>query len=201
MSEHLDLQEDTEAVSCQEPTASESGDEIMGMKAENEQLKARLAELEKTCEDLIKEDKYRMAEFDNYRRRTRLEQEELRKTATKSLLVELLDIEDGFVNAFDGSETADLVAWKEGITLIARKFHSLLEKYGVKPIEADGSEFDPLHHEAIVMVDEGDHEGLLVTQVIQSGYLLHDKVLRLAKVKVARGVESSAEQSIAEETN
>ena len=150
-------------------------------------LKLALAELEKKCADLEREDKYRMAEFDNYRRRTRLEQDEMRKTAAKALLTELLDIEDGFVHAFDGESPADFAAWREGIGLLARKFHGILEKHGVQAIAAEGNEFDPALHEALFVVDEGDHEGQKVVQVLQRGYLLQEKLLRPAKVKVARG--------------
>ena len=191
MSDGNDIQEAATEVLDQDTPASGAPDEAELLRAENGQLKARLAELERQCEELKKEDKYRMAEFDNFRRRTRAEQEELRKTAAKALLTELLDIEDGFASAVDGSETADFAAWKEGVMMIARKFRSLLEKHGVQPIEALGSEFDPGLHEALFVVDEGEHEGQQVAQVMQRGYLLHDKVLRLAKVKVARGQGSS----------
>lgn len=154
----------------------------------HEELKRALTELEKKCADLEREDKYRMAEFDNYRRRTRLEQEELRKTAAKALLVELLDVEDGFTNALTGEAPADFAAWREGIELVARKFRGILQRHGVEEIAADGADFDPALHEALFVVDEGEHAGQKVVQVLQRGYLLQDKVLRPAKVKVARGL-------------
>jgi len=187
MSDETELCDDTEHTTEEPVPAPDSGDEMARLTAENEALKARLGELEKQCEDLKKEDKYRLAEFENFRRRTRTEQEEMRKSAAKALLVELLDIEDGFANAIEGSETADLAAWREGVVMIARKFRGILEKHGVQPIDAQDSEFDPGFHEALFVVDEGEHKGQKVVQVMQRGYLLHDKVLRLAKVKVARG--------------
>jgi len=187
MSDKTELREDAEPAVDESALASDSGDEVARLTAENEALKARLGELEKQCEDLKKEDKYRLAEFENFRRRTRTEQEEMRKSAAKALLVELLDIEDGFANAIEGSETADLAAWREGVIMIAKKFRGILEKHGVQPIDAQDSEFDPGFHEALFVVDEGEHKGQKVVQVMQRGYLLHDKVLRLAKVKVARG--------------
>jgi molecular chaperone GrpE len=151
-------------------------------------LLARVAELEAKCAELQREEKYRLAEFDNFRRRTRQEQDELRRSAAKDLLAELLDIEDGFAGARASSGESDPAAWREGIELIARKFSSILEKNGVKPLDAEGSAFDPSLHEALFVADEGDHEGEIVGQVLQRGYLLHDKVLRLAKVKVLRGL-------------
>jgi len=157
-------------------------------KAARAALAARVTELEEKCAALEREEKYRLAEFDNFRRRTRQEQEELRKSAARDLLAELLDIEDGFANAEAGWSESDPAAWREGVGLIARKFSSILEKYGVKPIEAEGAAFDPAVHEALFVADEGEHEGELVGQVLQRGYLLNDKVLRLAKVKVLRGL-------------
>jgi len=187
MSDETELCDDTEHTTEEPVPVPDSGDEMARLTAENETLKARLSELEKQCEDLKKEDRYRLAEFENFRRRTRIEQEEMRKSAAKALLVELLDIEDGFANAIEGSETADLAAWREGVIMIAKKFRGILEKHGVQPIDAQDSEFDPGFHEALFVVDEGEHKGQKVVQVMQRGYLLHDKVLRLAKVKVARG--------------
>ena len=161
-------------------------------------LEARIAELEEQCATLQREEKYHLAEFDNYRRRTRQEQEEFRKIAAKDLLAELLDIEDGFENAKATLNASDPVAWREGFDLIVRKFSSLLEKYGVKTIEAEGTPFDPAVHEALFVIDEGDHEGEIVAQVLQRGYLLHEKVLRLAKVKVARGHGKAGQTSEAQ---
>ena len=168
------------------------------LQEEKEKLAARVTELEEQCTALQREEKYRMAEFDNYRRRTRQEQEEFRKIAAKDLLAELLDIEDGFENARVSLNVADPAAWREGFDLIVRKFTSLLEKYGVKPIDAEGNPFDPAVHEALFVTDEGDHDGEIVAQVLQRGYLLHEKVLRLAKVKVARGQKKAGQTSEAQ---
>jgi molecular chaperone GrpE len=159
-----------------------------GLQEEKVSLEARIAELEEQCTALQREEKYRLAEFDNYRRRTRQEQEEFRKMAAKELLAELLDIEDGFANAQSGWSESDPAAWREGFDLIVHKFSSILEKYGVKLIEAEGCPFDPAVHEALFVADEGGHEGEIVAQVLQRGYFLNEKVLRLAKVKVARGL-------------
>jgi molecular chaperone GrpE len=156
--------------------------------AENEELALRIEALEEEVASLKREEKYHLAEFDTFRRRTRQEQEEFRKSAARDLLAELLDIEDGFRSAEAGWSESDPDAWREGIEIIARKFAALLERHGVKPIEAEGSVFDPAIHEALFVVDEGDHEGEIVGQVIQRGYFLNDKVLRLAKVKVSRGL-------------
>jgi len=185
----------------------EGGDDTLSqLQAEKEKLEAYVAELEEQCAALQREEKYRLAEFDNYRRRTRQEQEEFRKMAAKELLAELLDIEDGFANAqaslsgsnaehSEQSKSDDcFIAWREGFDLIVRKFSCLLEKYGVKLIEAEGSAFDPAVHEALFVADEGNHEGEIVAQVLQRGYLLNDKVLRLAKVKVARGLGKAADE-------
>ncbi|MDR2733741.1 MAG: nucleotide exchange factor GrpE [Spirochaetota bacterium] len=158
------------------------------LKVENAALIERVAQLEEANAALVREEKYRLAEFDTFRRRARQEQEELRKNAARELLAELLDIEDGFAGAQAGWSESDPAAWREGIDLIARKFSSILEKYGVQESSGEGSVFDPAIHEAVFVVDEGEHSGEIVAQVLQRGYLLNEKVLRLARVKVARGL-------------
>lgn len=167
-------------------------DGVEALIAEKKALEARVAQLEEANAALQREEKYHLAEFDTFRRRVRQEQEELRKNAARELLAELLDIQDGFVNAQAGWSESDPAAWREGIDLIARKFSSILEKYGVQVSSGEGSAFDPAIHEALFVVDEGEHEGEIVSQVLQRGYLLNDKVLRLAKVKVARGAKQDA---------
>jgi molecular chaperone GrpE len=156
--------------------------------AEKAELLARIEKLEEANAALVREEKYRLAEFDTFRRRTRQEQEELRKSAARDLLAELLDIEDGFINAEAGWSESDPAAWREGIQIIARKFASILEKHGVEPIDGEGSAFDPAIHVTVLLPEGCTQTAALVAYVSLCGYLVRDKVHRLAKVKVARGL-------------
>lgn len=120
------------------------------------------------------------AEFDNYRRRTLKEKAELIKTASEGIILELLPVLDDFERAIEAKEEGS-----EGIVLIYNKFKTKLEKKGVKKMNAIGDEFDPEIHEAIAQVPAPKKKQKnKVLDVVESGYMLHDKVIRFAKVVV-----------------
>jgi len=125
------------------------------------------------------------ADLQNYKKRAEQERDELRRFGNVSLIINLLPIIDDFERAFASldSHLAGL-SWFDGIYLIYRKLSQLLENAGVRPIEADGQDFDPRYHEAVAHV-EGE-EGKVIS-VVQRGYKLHDRVLRPAMVVVGKG--------------
>ena len=112
--------------------------------------------------------------------------------AAVSLIKKLLPIVDDFDRALAAipKEERKNNKWVEGVELIARKLHNVLEQEGVESIEAQGQPFDPNLHEAVAFEDrtEGsdDHQDT-VAEVFSKGYKLHDRVLRPAMVKVSRG--------------
>jgi molecular chaperone GrpE len=125
------------------------------------------------------------ADFQNYKRRTEQEREELRRFGNVSVIINLLPVLDDFERAFASldSHLAGL-SWFDGMLLIYRKLRQLLENAGVTPIETEGQAFDPRYHEAVAHV-EGE-EGKVISEV-QRGYKLHDRVLRPAMVVVGKG--------------
>ncbi|MDH6358529.1 nucleotide exchange factor GrpE [Parabacteroides sp. PF5-9] len=128
-----------------------------------------------------------MAEFDNYRKRTLREKAELIKSGGESTLIHILPVVDDFERALQNVRVAeDIEAVKEGIELIYNKFISYLSHQGVKPIEAIGKPFDTEMFEAVAIIPspEPEQKGK-VLETIQTGYTLHDKVIRHAKVVVA----------------
>lgn len=132
------------------------------------------------------------ADFQNYKKRAEQEREELRRFGNVSLIINLLPIVDDFERAFASldSRLAGL-SWFDGIYLIYRKLNQLLENAGVRPIDAEGQDFDPRYHEAIAHA-EGE-EGKVIS-VVQRGYKLHDRVLRPAMVIVGKGREQNEKQ-------
>ncbi len=130
------------------------------------------------------------ADFQNYKRRTDQERDELRRFGNVSIIINLLPILDDFERAFSSldSRLAGL-SWFDGILLIYRKLQQLLENNGVTPIQTDGQTFDPRFHEAVAHVD--GEEGKIISEV-QRGYKLHDRVLRPAMVVVGKGKEPGA---------
>ncbi len=132
------------------------------------------------------------ADFQNYKRRVEQERDESRRFASAALIINVLPILDDLERAL-GSLDARLagLTWFEGIALIHRKILILLENAGVSIIQAEGQQFDPRYHEA-VMHAEGE-EGKVLAEV-QRGYLLHDRVLRPAMVVVGKAKTEKAEE-------
>ena len=140
------------------------------------------------------------ADFQNYKRRVEQERDENRRFASAALIINILPILDDLERAL-GSLDVRLagLTWFEGIALIHRKILILLENAGVSVIQAEGQQFDPREHEA-VMHAEGE-DGKVLAEV-QRGYKLHDRVLRPAMVVVGKpsGPSGAKEERPEEET-
>jgi len=124
-----------------------------------------------------------MADFDNFRKRVERERAEERRYAAAEVLKEFLKILDNLERAVasKGSEGD----FRTGVELILRQMHELLEKSGVSRIEAEGQEFDPRYHEAVSKHESSEVTAPTVSDEMQAGYLLRDRLLRPAIVKVA----------------
>jgi len=145
---------------------------------------------EASLEDKLKEkeEKYLRlaAEFDNYRKRTIREKADLTRVAGEYILSDLLPVIDDFDRALESMDSAsDMVAVKKGVQLIHGKFREFLKQKGVKEIQAMGAYFDTDMHEAVTKIPApAKKEKGKVVDVIEKGYLLHDKVLRYARVVI-----------------
>ncbi len=125
-----------------------------------------------------------VADFQNFRRRLEAEKAETYQSAVGNIVRRYLPILDDLERAL-AARPADL-AWAEGIELIYRKWQSILEAEGVKRIEAEGQPFDPNFHEAISQEPSEDHESGGVIAVVRNGYMLGERVIRPAQVRVAK---------------
>ncbi len=125
------------------------------------------------------------ADFDNFRRRTRLDQEAGEKYRAQKLITDLLPSLDNFERAMkieaDGEQTKSLL---QGMDMIYRSLLDALKNEGVEPIEAVGKEFDPHQHQAVMQGEDENYGSNIVTDEFQKGYLLKDRVIRPAMVKV-----------------
>jgi molecular chaperone GrpE len=128
------------------------------------------------------------ADFDNFRKRTDKERQEFVKYASEDVLVGLLEILDDLERtlALGNPEQKDLSMFLKGVEMILAHLYDLLKHHGVKPIEAEGKKFDPCYHEALIQVENKDLPEHTIVEELQKGYLLNDKVIRTAKVKVSR---------------
>ena len=145
------------------------------------QLENQLAELK---------DQYlrKVAEFDNYRKRTLKEKTELILNGGEKVITSILPILDDFERAEDNiSKANDLDALKEGVELIFQKLLKVLEAQGLKKIETHEADFNTDFHEAIAMVPAANEEQKgKVVDCVQTGYTLNDKVIRHAKVAIGQ---------------
>jgi molecular chaperone GrpE len=150
-------------------------------------LQQRLEQAEKEAQEYKDQWLRAVADFKNYKRRTDIERGELIKSASSSLILKLLPIIDDFERAA-ASVPPEIAThpWWEGTKLIEQKLRTILESEGVTAIEAEGTDFDPNWHEA-VMYEEASGQDGKVTAELQKGYRLNDRVLRPSMVKVGKG--------------
>jgi molecular chaperone GrpE len=146
------------------------------------------AELKQQRDDYYDRLLRKTAEFDNYRKRTDRERIQLSEAAAADLIEELLPIVDDMERALKadaGSEATEAI--RRGVELIHKQLLETLRKRGVRPIESLGADFDPHFHQAVAHeAADGRREGEVVEE-FSRGYMLGDRLLRPAMVKVAKG--------------
>jgi molecular chaperone GrpE len=146
------------------------------------------AELQRQRDDYYDRLLRKTAEFDNYRKRTDRERLQLSEAAAADLLTELLPLVDDLERALKADAGSDAVeSIRKGVELIHKQLLDVLRKRGVKPIEALGADFDPHYHMAVAHEPaDGRREGEVIEE-FRRGYMLGDRLLRPAMVKVAKG--------------
>ncbi len=154
---------------------------------ELEALKEKAAKAEEHWDRFLRQ----QADFDNIRKRLERERIDFQRYAHEDIIADLLgildDLERSVTAAQDKQE--NFGAFLKGIEMILAHLYELLKKRGVTPIEAQGRPFDPNQHEALLQTETGEHEDGTVLEELQKGYRLHDRVLRTAKVRVAKKIE------------
>lgn len=147
----------------------------------------KIAKLEAQIAELKKQQLYKAAEFDNFRKRVMQEKADLIKNGGTKVITTLLPIIDDLERAQENMDKyEDFAALKEGLNLIIDKFFKLLSQEGLKKMDVMGASFDSDLHEAVAMVPglPEDQKGKVI-DCMTAGYTLNDKVIRYAKVAVA----------------
>ncbi|MFS8651591.1 MAG: nucleotide exchange factor GrpE [Caldibacillus sp.] len=158
--------------------APEQEDEVARLKVKIEELEKRLKEKENRLLRL-------QADFDNYRKRTRSEMEAFKKYRSQNLALELLSSLDNFERALKTDvQTEEGKAILKGMEMVYKSILAAFEKEGIKPIEAVGQQFDPNYHHAVMQDHNDEYEANIVTEELQKGYMIRDRVLRPSMVKV-----------------
>lgn len=129
------------------------------------------------------------AELENFRKRMQREADQQLKYSNLPLLRDLLDVVDNLNRAMQAarSESASAPALLSGVEMVSQQLEGVLAKYGCKPVEAVGKEFDPNVHEAISQMSSEEHPPGAVSQEVAVGYVLHDRVIRPSSVIVSTG--------------
>jgi molecular chaperone GrpE len=170
------------------PEVDEQGAQPAAQKAQIEKIACDLEQ--KTREAAEVNEKYlrTYADFENYRKRMQRELLEFRKYANEQFALELLTVVDhlglAIKHAGESGETAQ--GMREGVEQVYKQLRDALEKFGVKQFAAEREPFDPARHDAMMQVVTDEVPENTVVQVMQDGYLYHEKVLRHAKVSVSK---------------
>ena len=146
------------------------------MKTKKPKKEIKLNELTETVQRV-------QADFENYKKRTEKDKEEFVKYACQNIVLDLLPILDNFELAL--KYTKDKEEFVKGIELVYSNFIDILDKKGLKPINALSKGFDPVMHEALMQETSKEKPGTVIEE-FQKGYMINDKVIRPTKVKVAK---------------
>ena len=180
--------EDTEQTAGNaEADAKAGATDKKGFFSKNKKADKEKAGMQEKIDSLEDRVRRQMAEFDNYRKRTDKEKEQMFSMGERSVIEKILPIADNFERGFDTVDESDKDdAFVIGMQKIYTQLTKQLEALGVKPIEAVGKEFDPNMHNAVMQVESQEYESGIVAQELLKGYMYHDQVLRHSMVAVVQ---------------
>ena len=179
-----------------EKTMEESTEDSVEEKAENDSKEGEKKSFFKKDkkkdkkDELIEEltDKYKrtFAEFDNFRKRSEKEKSAMYEVGARDIIEKILPVVDNFERGFKAVSEEELATpFAEGMDKIYKQLIKTLEDFGVKEIEAEGNEFDPNLHNAVMHIEDEELGENVVAEVLQKGYMYRDTVVRHSMVKVA----------------
>lgn len=152
--------------------------------SEENELPDELEALKKEKEEIYNRYLRVQAEYDNYKRRTEKEKASERKYKSLDLANDIIPVLDNFERALQVEVDGDNKGMIEGITMVYNQLIEALKTNGVEEMEVEGQTFDPNLHHAVIQAEEEDVESDIIVEELQKGYLLKDKVIRPAMVKV-----------------
>jgi len=163
-------------------------------KSDKKTTKKRTSKIREECEKLREENTQlkdqllrKMAEFDNFRKRTTKDYTRIIQTASENVLTALLPVLDDLERSLEQpADENNNAAFRDGIEMIYNKLVKTLEEHGLKVMETDGKEFNPELHEALMQMDSEEVPSSHIIQTFEKGYSLNNKVIRHAKVGVSK---------------
>lgn len=182
----IESEETNEEKNGQEESGKENAEEY-----DTEKLLEKIKTLEEDRDRLSDLLKRKMAEFENYKRRTEQEISNIYKYAAEGFIKKIIAVYDDLSRSLEhASEKSDMKALIEGLKMVFDKFTKTLEEEGVKKIEAKGKEFDYELHEALMQQPSNEVEPNTVLHEVEPGYTYKDKVLKHTKVIVSQAAEN-----------
>jgi molecular chaperone GrpE len=172
-----------------EPPKPAPSEEILEASEEKVPSPSELEALKKKAEE---RDEYldrfqrSVADFSNYQKRIQREMEETRKYAPGAMALHLLEVLDNFTRALAAARGRIEDDYLKGFEMIEEQILSVLEKHGILPFDAEGKPFDPNFHDALFSVEDETLPDNTIMEELQKGYMHHDRLLRPARVKVAK---------------
>ena len=161
-----------------------------------EEMKKKLEEKEKEANDYYDRLLRTSADFDNYKKRTAREKEELGRFANEDLIKGILPVLDSLDHAVDHSGTVENVqSLVEGLKMIVQQCHQALDRFGLSVVEARGKSFDPSVHEAMLVVETDQCEPNHVVEEFRKGYRLNGRLIRPATVSVSKPLVKEVQTS------
>ncbi|WP_047986335.1 nucleotide exchange factor GrpE [Ornithinibacillus californiensis] len=148
------------------------------------EIEAELDSLQKEKEELYQRLLRTQAEFDNFKKRSLKEREAERKYKAQDVVTDLLPAIDNFERALQVEATDANKGLLDGISMVYRQIVDALKTHHVEPIESVGQEFDPNIHQAVMQVEDDNFDANVVVEELQKGYMIKDRVIRPAMVKV-----------------
>jgi molecular chaperone GrpE len=191
-----DLKKDEELKEAEEEkqeevTADGDPDAIEGLTEETPDWEYLLEQQRQINEELTNRLARLQADFDNYRRRTRKEIEEITRFGSEQVILSLLPVLDNFERALAAAEgKSELTQFAAGMEMIYRQLLETLEKAGLAIIPTANEAFDPEKHHAVAQVETDEYEENMIVDELQKGYTLYEKVLRPSMVRVAKSLEN-----------
>jgi len=161
------------------------------------------SELRKEVDHLREMYLRKLAEFDNFRKRTEREKEELERTAGEAIVLDLIPVLDNFERALEHASEADPEVFRKGVEMISKQLLDVLGKRGLEQFDPQGQAFQPEFHEAVQRVNSPDHAPGTVAWVLARGYRFGGRLVRPAMVGVSMDVAkgSQSEQPAADPTD
>jgi molecular chaperone GrpE len=185
---HTETAEQAETEEQAEGAAAEAGGEE-DVETLKEQLQQAQAQAEENWNQVLRT----RAELENARRRAEKDIENAKAQAMEKFAGEMLSVKDSLEMGVQAAQddSADVAKLREGSELTLRMMDQAMEKFQIQPIDPDGQRFDPSYHEAMAAQPSAEHEPNTVMNVVQKGYALGERLIRPARVIVAKAEESS----------